>query len=1847
MNSTLRLLFLALLLLPASCGDAGGGGGSGDTAAPVACAASGSEGCPCHTSGACDRRDDGLRLVCSDGVCVAPRCDGEAGLVEGCLCGGGAPCSEGLVCVNGACAPDTGQTLVPPAEPKCYTPCRGGYTAPDGTWVPCSAEGLLPGCIGAAVCDRGTCVVPTPPAAGGDGTAVVEQALEAGPCDGDADCPDFQVCIEHRCYSDCERDRDCNPPRTCVKMVCRVACATDQPDSCAPGEFCSTTNGLTGFCMPLPASDPPTPPPVAGSFSLSQRSVDLSSLVDGGSFVITNHAPTALDFTITKVSHTEFTDEGITIVRESPLSWVLLGSDAAAPAPVPELVVHVEGDGGKAVITIAGPANPTLARWAGALRVVNDQLGEQTVLVSFTASPEGQWTGRVYYFAKFGTTGLDDWMKDREDRGALELVQNALVRRWGALRDGYITVDEFRAALQATLTGSWRWPTVQARCPDAAAPNPNAACYPYDNAAGLSVYADYEPDNPVPTGVVEFPMVMNLRALDAAAAPAVWGGRIVSSQALNYAGDPAVDLVFASDPVDCSDSLGGACVTLLESFDADVFVGGRYETDPADQGCRRAASGTFGLVETPWLVPGFEADTYVDAAGQRARFECRDGLLPFGEGAKARNASLAGSNPIPDGATRRRHIELIDGALVDQRTIYILFRERFPSFLDAGDADGFAAHGIMELRRSEAVLADEDYRGATPEDVRVPPGIEGVGCSQETLEQLFPPERFSDDPDYGPLLAAGVRHGDGMAASVARTMLDGFVWRGDDRATDEITEDDDEKVHYYCEETDLFDGGPGDYRAAPGLPCGADGDCFSGMRCSAAGTCVPEGIDYRVECPVGSRVEFFTLQGPGATQDQVALLPCQEDCGTDADCIARKGTRCRDTLAGWKADATHAIRWDIVWRCTDEDAVYCNTDRLDLRTGKTFYRAQETDAVERPLDLEIEDAFRYKTKFRNRSGTNLGFAPGVCDPVSDAVPYCYDPGAIERIRGRVDCVVHLYADFYDELDGDTQVKLRDFLVRTYAYDEELVFGQAAPVVHDGFERLYSELLIMMGDEAYTSAFQSRFDLAGLSVASFRGSAFEPGGIDLSGGAGFEMFNLYLATQYYQLALDRFYKLSPVIWASLRELPTGQGFVTQATVSSYFSRLIRASSQKTRAFSEIAKRYQAFNRADLARGVIDRAYTAAYLESIVLSRLMLKVVDVASPSDKAQIEKEVETAQRTYRVALLEMRNVYQDITDNQTYFGFQPDYIPFPTFTEYQLNAFLATMERVTAKLAIAADKEAVALADNRAFETDGAQFQAELASLTRDYETELGNLCGTFTVVQGGTTVVYPAIPDYAYLNERASLLGDPCGLMGNGDIHEAMVELEMAGNDLDGVRMKRQHLQDAIDDLNARLAEQCDRIHEFKDFTVGLSQGIMAAETVIRGLDYVIELSDRMTSMLNDIGGYVACVTGVADECILSFSFLGLYAPAAAANLTTWAVVDLAKVPLEIAITEMEITQQAAEIEDECTALTIDTKYEARDLMRQALELNLEAVNVQYGVQLAASKVTRLRNDATAAMANEANALEHLIDVEAARNDPNVRIYRNDAILAADRTFWEAVREAYRATRIYEYYTSQSYAALDKLFLVRMVAHGDYSLESYLAELQEAFVEFDEQYGKPDTRVQVVSLRDDILAIPRLGPQGTALTEQERSALLREKIQDVSLLDAGGYIVLNFSTSLDDLSPLTRDHKLLYVEAEIIGEDVGDALGRVYLQQTGTGVVRRVDGEKSFYAFPERVAVVDTFFNGDRVFPDEVYRSERFLDRPVVNTGWQLVLNRKDEQVNEDIELSSLTDIRLYLYYTDFTRL
>jgi hypothetical protein len=1819
----------------------------------VAACPAGTVGCSCDLDAA---RECGDGLTCdADSVCVDPEC--PLGL-QGCACNTDGTCAPGpfgvaLACQAGICdviEDDSEEPGMPSAD--CYTPCSQSLTMPDGTFRYCSDDGLMEGCIAGLECVQGSCV--------GDGEL-------PGACSDAVDCPSHQTCIGDLCLSNCDLDSDCSDGTACHERVCRSLC-TSTSSSCANGFICNTSDGVDGVCMPQVDVDLDAPDTPGLPFEVSVNDLAFTNNRISNFFEITNNSDRAEDFVVKKVEHTEITIDGRQVDNETPLFWMEMG-EVGAEALGDEYMVEIL-PGETVTVSVTEAFNETIDRWEGRIVVVNDRLGEHPIRLEYSTQPEGQWSGSIYYFINFDDADIDNWIDKisnpnvpaPDKRTAADQTQNAFVRKWTDFRTNPLfTQRNFDAVVRSTLDGAWQYAGVQEACDEQFSQSAFALCYLFADGSpgddGIEIYTDDEGLR-VPTGVMEMPYTIRLKSGQGTYA---YNGRVETPYSLQYPGLPPVELEFARDPQTCEDDSAETCLAPLKTFKSDVLVGGRYLTDG---GCAEA---TFEEVEVPWLVPHFVEGTVQPEGSPRVRKECRESTFPYDSATslgKKQNTSLAGANPLPDGRVRRRSVELMDGVMINSKTLLLLVRETFSANLasDLPAAD-FSAYGLVQLQRGgDDIDADGYAPGIIPDQMTLPEPDDkmNLGCTDDLVESMLGiGEELDTAAEYNEValrLLTGAPVGVLQPPELGTTLS---------------------HLHYLCHDTGRIDGARGAWTT-------------------------PE------ECPLGSRVTYFFWDDDGGNEPYPSEL---EDCAGDpanrclpgAECPAEQRGNCELELAAIEAAddlADPRLRLNPAYACTDDgttvdpDAVVCSDDRFDLRADKLFYDPGLIPTgvrVDSPLATEIDDAFRFKTRFRSRTGKTIGFVPAVCENGGDAIPYCYDPQRIEEVRTRMDCLVHLYSEdlLEDGLQGDAESLTGEFLERNFSF----YFDNNGNFTGDGFERLYAELLIMLGDEALTDAVASRFDLAGTSIALFQGDLLEPDGIRLSGGAGFEMLLLYRAQQYYQLVLDRFYRESPALWAGLED-PT-QNFISIESISTYFNRLILASTKKARAASEIARRYQAFNRADLARHVIERSYTEAYLESIALSQFMRRSVRVVDADEVDQLRFELNQAQRQYRRALRQMRETYQGLTDEITFFGDPPDYVPFPASGRFDVPSVRLMLDRAQETLQVAKEREERALTSNRAFDVDAAQFQAELARIRIQYDNDLAELCGDF---EGQDGHIYPAIPAYAAKSPITQIIGNPCGLMGNGNIYDSVANLEARKLDL---RAEIQDIRDVYERVRIeeeRILDECagrvaiaDIRFEAADRTATLNDEINAAQNEIAAWEKELSELDRgaqVASAWGQVSGSVASALGACSgvvpgaACIAAGIAGGVAAASYTAAATTQSVALGVQISANESITAKEnsIRTKEKEIADlnagadyqaavgECCLdpgltdpdinvplqscadpgpLMVNSDATVKGYMIDLMRSRIEASRADVEVQRAIGVITSMNNRAVRLMAQQEETEQHLINVEAARNDPNVRIYANADVLDADKSFRDGLVDAFRATRMFEYYTAQSYAAKEDLFLVRMAGRGEGNLEDYLLDLKRAFNDFEQTFGNPSLRVQLVSLRDDIFRIPEIDGQGRALSPAERTDSFRERLTDVGLLDDRGYIRVPFSTVLTDTSPLTSIHKLAYVEAELQGSDVGDRLGRVYLTARGTSTIRDLEGDQLYYRMDPVTAVVNPFFNGVRVFDNEVYRNDRLKDRPLVNSLWELTLNLRDEQVNEDVNVNSITDVRLFFFYEDFTQL
>src|SRR5690606_34403707 len=123
-------------------------------------------------------------------------------------------------------------------------------------------------------------------------------------------------------------------------------------------------------------------------------------------------------------------------------------------------------------------------------------------------------------------------------------------------------------------------------------------------------------------------------------------------------------------------------------------------------------------------------------------------------------------------------------------------------------------------------------------------------------------------------------------------------------------------------------------------------------------------------------------------------------------------------------------------------------------------------------------------------------------------------------------------------------------------------------------------------------------------------------------------------------------------------------------------------------------------------------------------------------------------------------------------------------------------MQSTTAAIA----REETAIASSRAYETDEVAFQGELVRIRNSYDSRLLDLCGAVRTSDGE---VFPATPTYAYLDPVASRLGNPCGLLGTGEIAQALGQIATREIALREVRQSIQNTIDAIASENQRVED------------------------------------------------------------------------------------------------------------------------------------------------------------------------------------------------------------------------------------------------------------------------------------------------------------------------------------------------------------------------------------------------------------------------------------------------------------
>lgn len=1802
----------------------------------------GKDKCPCYGNGNCD-----AGFVCADsssGIQLCRACKGEE---EGCNCTKDNDCGNKLLCVNKRCI-DAAKANQVPKRPVCYYPCEDDVKLDDGTIRVCHPEyKLYEGCPSGRTCHLGSCLTQA---------EVTEDKSTAYPyCVGDSNCPTWQSCVHGRCYSTCTSTSDCPSGFGCHAYVCRRECNV-KANTCTGNTACITKGSDEGFCMPKSTTYKTTKPPaqVAGTFTIPFHNLTFSNTLTEQQLVIINKSKFSADFSISRVRDTT--------QASKPLSWIKFDKckvysedgkscktfEGKATGTEPYELKNLQPNNMVIVRLVnAGGKPSSVGAYNGTLQVKNTNMGVQDVNLAYNESVGGQWKGTMVAFGNYDDTHIDKFPAASSLN--IQLIRNALLRRWMNFKRNQLDLDKFIALLRSVREGSWNQQRVKDLCKKGEG-SADVLCYPYSSSKGYEVLSFSQREAPAPSGTSELKFVMNVKEKSGN----VLEGRIDTSQTLQYSGNPKIRLQFDSKP-------GSAKTVFLNSLTANIDIGGRFYIGK-NKTCPDSTN--FDKVTIPWLLPDFQAMSTAAAGLLRERFECRNKTTPQTapagasskqvEAVQDSNKALSSANPVPNGWRLRRSLELIDGAIIQNQYIFILYRERFVSFFNTQSSgstalnNDFVSYGYILMTRYPTELSDEEYVGSTPPaatqcktdsacsggrvcrsgECRIPNKLSQVQCTPEIVKeatgqiiQTHDSLRLWSSTKLGDLVSALLGNQTDSAGKDSSMQIRGVAKNG-------IVEYSYQNngttyyVHYLCEDTKQFNGGL---------------------------TTNP------TDCPLGSKVTYF-------------VAPITEASMRSHDCQKAKDCHLRFQQLSTTSDFTR----DIPYRCANKEELSCDKNRKNMREGKVFFKPTGNKFVSKFASLRnaMYQAFRYRIKFRSRSGQNVGFTPTVCSAnVSSLTPYCYDPVAIEKLESRVNCLEAILADSHlsQKVSSTSLSDIQKFLVQAFSYSNSQ--SGSSIVTDPGFEMLNAELKVMLGDEAFTRSFASRYDLAQSNLVSFQGSLFEANGINLSGALGYEMYNLYLSTQYYQLVLDRFFSQTDLIYASFKG---SNSFITAKSVTSYFQKLLLASTRKARSWSHIATRYHQLNRSDLAKRVVERAYTATYIEMTILTRLLRELMRVIDPKEMSQVSSEISKIALTYKEALLVMEETYKKLSQDLNHFGLPTGYIPFPAMDSFSAltgstNAFQVSLNFAKEKMYIARNKEQGALQTKRSFDTSAASFQNELVRIEQNYENQLLEICGGITVTDAdGKQRTYPAIPRYATLSEKYRKSGNPCGKVAGGSLYNSLLELEKMRINIMSLQKSQESMRTQIKLEEDRIKKYCDAKFKLADITWKYREKTNNLQLELEETQRNIEQTIRVAQTLSQAAEMVKCsiIIGTANggDCPTALIGIGLVLGIGVVQEATIRGLESKVVEKRTEQTVLEQQLERTQLQFECRACDVadptckkegtaqvESKIRVKEFASQLMNLNYEALKARLDMQIASSNVIRLQQRARRLMTQQDEATQLAINVQAAQNDPNVRIYKNDAIISAERTFQDAMKEAYRATLIYEYYTGQSYKHKGSLYLIRMVSYGDKNLENYLSQLEQAFREFEELNGKPDVRVMVVSLVDDILKIPRLDENQTPRSTDARAADLIKALSDPSRLTEEGYISFPFTISvakkLSRVSPVTYNHKILYIEADISVSGTVDEVARLYLRQSGTGMIRLQGDDIKYVSLPQRTAVINPTFNGHKTFTQEIYRNFRLRDRPLGNTQWELLFNQVSEKVNQDLKLNTITDITLHIYYTDFT--
>ena len=497
--------------------------------------------------------------------------------------------------------------------------------------------------------------------------------------------------------------------------------------------------------------------------------------------------------------------------------------------------------------------------------------------------------------------------------------------------------------------------------------------------------------------------------------------------------------------------------------------------------------------------------------------------------------------------------------------------------------------------------------------------------------------------------------------------------------------------------------------------------------------------------------------------------------------------------------------------------------------------------------------------------------------------------------------------------------------------------------------------------------------------------------------------------------------------------------------------------------------------------------------------------------------------------LTPMDQGFASLVQGALLFGVPEGFIPFTDDREGEETNFERVLASQAAKFPQQAEDEAAFVNATRDFEQSQDRLAEELEGIRLSLESQVTDICGSsFDVTAVQTDADWEA-----------------CG-SGGGDAAALRLNMDQARERLLAAENRIAGMGDRIEIEQNRLNEVQD-VREgtirFIDQTGEQLQAIVYAEGVINAVQKMLELS--------------------SNSSVMNFGASAGMGAAAAMFEGQRTLLNAERQELQTA-QEIEIHADNAQVE------VINGMAVIKGLMVDMAQLRVEMRQDVIG-QLQAELDIRNALDRAKRLAGDRNAV--LARVAASSfNDPSFRVLQTRSALQAIRSRAEAQRALFLAGRALEYHLNERSATRSaKPCTTRTIRKRSAGSEAasraftgdstiWLDGAQDYTTEFSvrERLGIHEARLDEVTGEE-------LSP-----AEQFRHFLLRNEN-----LDGRGGVGIEFSSNLEPGNGLwpsnVCDDKITTVEAQLVGDFLGDNDAQVALSLQGGGVLRRCDVDQT----------------------------------------------------------------------------